>query len=139
MAIEWLPSGYGLAIEWYSSGVKQLVQISVYGGFSVEVSVCVRGFVMCYQYSATSSSGTHSKIPDALSLLTVVHSSRVPLPFRLHLAITSRHKPACRRQYVRRVLHPVKTGRTLLHYVKQIFVFSFFEASQNLASAFPKP
>ena len=42
MAIEWLLSGYGVAMGWLSNGnpgVKQLVQISVYDGFGGEVSV----------------------------------------------------------------------------------------------------
>ena len=94
-----------MAIEWYSRGVRQLVQISVCDGLGVEVSVCVRVFVMRYQYFVIPSSGTHSKISNAHSPLIFVHSSRVPLD-----------KPACRRQYGRMALHPIKTKRTLLHY-----------------------
>ena len=57
MAIEWLLSGYRVAMEWLSSGhlagVKQPVQISRSESLSVEVHVCVRVFAMRYQYSAT--------------------------------------------------------------------------------------
>ena len=71
---------------------------------------------MCYQYFEISSSGAYSKISNAHSRLTFLHSSRVSLG-----------KPACRRQYVRMALHPIKTKRTLLHYVKTSLRFSFPE------------
>ena len=105
MAIEWLLSGSGMAVEWYSKGVRQLVQISVYDGFGVEVSVRVRVFVMRCQYFVISSSETNFKISNVHSPLTFVHSSRATL-----------EKPACRRQYVRMAFHPIKVKRTLLHY-----------------------
>ena len=105
MATEWLLSGSGMAFKWYLRGVRQPVQTSIYDGFGVEVSVCVRVFVMRYRYFVIPSSRTHSKISNAHSLLTFLHSSRVSL-----------EKPACRRQYVRMALHPFKTKRTLLHY-----------------------
>ena len=57
MAIEWLLSGYRVAMEWLSSGhlagVKQPVQISGSESLRIEVHVCVRVFAMRYQYSAT--------------------------------------------------------------------------------------
>ena len=97
----------------------------------------MRVVVTRYQYSAYSSSGTHSKISNAIPPLTSMQSSLVPLPLA---SFHSREAQASVLQTLCAYGPSRKQTRENAFALRQHdFRFLISDASQVLASAYPKP